>query len=85
MSKQVLINAVQAAVGGTKADAAKYVDAVAAGLSTIVSGGDRVILPPLGTFTLKQKAARTARNPKTGEPIQVAARQDVHLKPSKAR
>ncbi|SDA15155.1 HU family DNA-binding protein [Sphingomonas sp. NFR15] len=85
MSKQALIDGVAATAGGTKADAAKYVDAVASSLHQIVAGGGRVILPPLGTFALKQKAARTARNPKTGETIQVAARQDVHLKPSKAR
>lgn len=83
MSKSMLIDAVHAQLGGTKTDAAKAVEAVAVGIKGITNGGARIILPPLGTFTLKHKAERQARNPRTGEGITVAAHDSLHLKPSK--
>jgi len=83
MSKQNLVDNVANQLGGTKADAAKAVDAVLRGIAAGVQSGDRLILPPLGTFSLKTRAERQARNPRTGEKITVAAREVVTFKPSK--
>lgn len=83
MSKQVIIDSVQSRLGGSKADAARAVDAVVGAIADYAGGGGRVSLPPLGTFALKHKAARQARNPRTGEPITIAAKDVIGFKPSK--
>lgn len=83
MSKAALIDAVAASLGGTKADAARAVDAVAGGIATIVAGGERIILPPLGTFTRKHRAERQGMNLHTKEPITIAAKDVIGFKPSK--
>lgn len=41
-------------------------------------------IPGFGTFAIKQRAERMARNPRTGEPIKVASREVVTFKPSKS-
>jgi len=45
---------------------------------------ERVIIRGLGTFTRKDRKARTARNPKTGETIQVEAKNVLHFKAAKS-
>lgn len=44
--------------------------------------GDSVILKGFGTFSRKQKAAKTGRNPRTNQPVQIPARSVLHFKPS---
>lgn len=66
----------------------KAVDkALAAVLNTItqeVARGGSVTLPNFGTFSLKHRGARTGRNPKTGEPIEITACELPAFKPGKA-
>ena len=83
MSKVALIDAVATRLGGTKADAAKAVDAVAESLADFVGGGGKVSLPPLGYFSLKHRKERQGTNLHTKERITIAARDEIHLKPSK--
>lgn len=83
MSKAALIDAVAASLGGSKADAAKAVDAVASGIASIVNGGDRIILSPLGTFTRKHRAERQGMNLVTKEKMTIAARDVIAFKPAK--
>ena len=73
MNKQDIIEAVHGVLGGTKKQAEDVVEVV---ISTIIGSlkkGEDVSIAGLGIFAVKARKARTARNPKTGELIQVAA------------
>jgi DNA-binding protein HU-beta len=73
MNKTELIDAVAAETGGSKADAQKSVEAVLDTITTSLKKGDRVALTGFGTFEVRDRAARTGRNPQTGEAIKVKA------------
>lgn len=73
MNKSELADSVAAATGSSKADAQRSVDAVLDSISGALSNGDKVALTGFGTFEVRNRAARTGRNPQTGETIQVAA------------
>jgi DNA-binding protein HU-beta len=77
MSKSDLVNHMADKAGISKASAADALDALVA----IAGGSMRV--PGLGTFTKRHRAARTGRNPRTGEPIQIAASYSVGFKAAK--
>ncbi len=84
MNKTDLVNAVAEAGEFTKKDAAVAVDAVLAAISDTLKKGDRVQLIGFGTFEVRERAARTGINPKTKEPIQIAATKVPAFKPGKA-
>lgn len=73
MNKTELINAVAAKAGLSKKDADKAVAAVFASIEEALQGGDKVQLIGFGTFEVKERAARTGRNPSTGAEIEIAA------------
>jgi DNA-binding protein HU-beta len=73
MNKSELVEAVAATTGGSKADAARNVEAVLDTITTSLKKGDRVALTGFGTFEVRKRSARTARNPQTGETIKVKA------------
>lgn len=73
MNKQAIVEAVHGVLGGTKADAERAVDTVVDSIISSLKKGDEVSIAGLGIFSAKQRAARTARNPRTGESIQVPA------------
>ncbi len=73
MNKTELVEAVAATTGGSKADAQRSVDAVLDSITKSLKKGDRVALTGFGTFEVRNRSARTARNPQTGEPIKVKA------------
>lgn len=73
MNKKELIEAVAGATDQSKKVAGDVVDAFISTVQGAVTNGDRVSLPGFGTFERRQRSARTARNPRTGEPIQIAA------------
>lgn len=56
-----------------KKDAEKAVNAVFASIEEALAKGDKVQLVGFGTFEVRERAARTGRNPQTGEEIQIAA------------
>ena len=58
---------------GTKAEAHKYVDAFLAAVTDIVKKGEAVSFTGFGKFEVAERAARDGRNPKTGEPMKIAA------------
>lgn len=84
MNKGELIDAVAASAGLSRADATKAVDAVLDNVTRTLAGGDTVSLVGFGTFSVKARAARTGRNPRTGEPIQIAASKVPGFKAGKA-
>lgn len=73
MNKSELTDAVASTTGSSKAEAQRNVDAVLAAVSGALGKGDKVTLPGFGTFEVRQRAARTGRNPQTGETINVKA------------
>jgi DNA-binding protein HU-beta len=73
MNKGELIEAVAGSAGLSRADSTKAVDAVLDTVSRTLAGGGSVSLVGFGTFTVKSRAARMGRNPRTGEAIQIKA------------
>ena len=73
MNKNDLIDAVAERTGLAKSDAARAVEAVLGSITEALQRGDTVALSGFGSFVAKERAARTGRNPRTGEAIQIAA------------
>ncbi len=73
VNKTQLIDKIAANADITKAAAGRVVDAMVASITEIVPKGDDVALVGFGTFTVRDRAARTGRNPQTGKEIQIAA------------
>ncbi len=74
MTKAELVEYVAEEADLTKAAAAKAVDAVVAGITKGLKKEGKVTLVGFGTFSAKKRAARTGRNPQTGEEVKIAAR-----------
>jgi DNA-binding protein HU-beta len=73
MNKGDLIEVVSDDAGISKAEAGRAVDAVITAITKALRGGRQVSLVGFGTFAVKKRAARTGRNPRTGEEIQIKA------------
>ncbi|MEO6519332.1 MAG: HU family DNA-binding protein [Pseudoxanthomonas sp.] len=84
MNKTDLIDAVAASADLSKADAARAVDAVIASITKALKQGDSVTVVGFGTFQVRERAARTGRNPKTGDTINIAASKNPAFKAGKA-
>ena len=84
MNKSELIDAIAASAGLTKADAGRALDATVDGITSALQGGQSVSLVGFGTFSVKHRAARTGRNPRTGDTIQIAASNNPTFKAGKA-
>jgi len=84
VNKQELIETVAENVDLSKAAAGRAVDSVLDAITKALSNGDQVTLVGFGTFLVRDRAARTGRNPKTGEPIQIAAAKNPAFKAGKA-
>ncbi|MDX1402720.1 MAG: HU family DNA-binding protein [Kiloniellales bacterium] len=84
MNKAELIDAVAGSANLSKADAGRAVDAVVDAISSALSKGQQVSVVGFGTFSVKHRAARSGRNPRTGETIQIAASNVPGFKAGKA-
>ena len=84
MNKGELIESVAAKSGLSRADATKAVDAVLDSVTSTLAGGGGVSLVGFGTFSVKARAARMGRNPRTGEAIQIKASNVPGFKAGKA-
>ena len=73
MNKADLIEVVSGDAGISKAEATRAVEALIAAITGALKSGNQVSLVGFGTFTVKKRAARTGRNPRTGEEIQIKA------------
>lgn len=81
MNKAELIDAMAAKAGLTKADAKKALDAFIDTTSDALAKDDRVALVGFGSFSVSTRAARTGRNPQTGQELKIAAKKVVKFKP----
>ena len=73
MNKSELIEAIAESADISKAAAGRAIDAVVESVTNALKSGDQVTLIGFGTFSVKDRAARTGRNPQTGAEIQIAA------------
>jgi DNA-binding protein HU-beta len=77
VNKSELIDKVAGEAGIAKSDAEKAVNAFIHVVQTAVAADDKVTLPGFGAWSRSQRAARTGRNPRTGEPVQIPASKAV--------
>ena len=78
-----LTTAVQAELGCSKAEAERVVAAVLGSVKSISSSEGKLTIQEFGTFSMKDKAARVARNPMTGASVNVPAKTVFTFKASK--
>ena len=84
MNKNELVAAVAQSTNNSKADMAKAVDAVFDAISGSLRNGDTVKVSGFGNFSVTDRSARLGRNPRTGEPVQIAASKQPKFKAGKA-
>lgn len=84
MNKSELIDAVAKSADLSKADAGRAVDAFVDATTKALKQGDQVSLVGFGTFSVRSRAAREGRNPRTGETIRIPASKAPAFKAGKA-
>ncbi|MEZ5530001.1 MAG: HU family DNA-binding protein [Porticoccaceae bacterium] len=84
MNKSELVDAIADAADLSKASAGRALDAAIDAVTSALKKGDAVSLVGFGTFSVKQRAARTGRNPQTGAEIKIAAANVPSFKAGKA-
>ena len=84
MNKAELVSAIAERAGLSNSDAEKAVNAFVEVVGGELGKGGKVQLVGFGTFEVGERAARTGKNPKTGEPIEIAACKAPKFKPGKA-
>lgn len=83
MNKKELGDAAASAFGGQKAMGAAAVDAVFGAIADALARGEKVSIAGFGVFEVRDRAARVGRNPRTGEPVQIAASKAAAFKAAK--
>ena len=84
MNKTELVEVVSSKAEVTKVEAQKVVTATLEAIIEGLSSEGKVILPGFGSFEVRNKTAREGRNPRTGEPVKIAAKRAPAFKPGKA-
>ena len=84
MNKSDLVDAIADKANLSKADAGRALDATIQAVTRALKKGDTVSLVGFGTFTVRKRAARTGRNPRTGETIRIKASKNPAFKAGKA-
>ncbi len=80
MNKSDLIESIAGAAEISKAAAERGLNSMLSMMSTAMQGGERVTLAGFGSFTVVDRAARTGRNPKTGELVPIPSRKAVKFR-----
>ena len=83
MTKSELIDAVAKKTGLSKTDASKALAATLESVTEALKTGDKVALIGFGTFSVSLRAARTGKNPQTGEPLAIPASKAAKFKVGK--
>jgi len=83
MNKSDLIDHVAKAAGLSKVDAKKAIESYHEAVAETLKEGKRVEIVGFGSFSVATREARTGRNPKTGEALQIAAKKVAKFKPGK--
>jgi len=83
MTKADIVEHIAERTGLTKTDTALVVEGMIETLKDALISGETVEIRGFGTFKIKQRAARRARNPRTGEPVDIPAKYVPTFKPSR--
>jgi DNA-binding protein HU-beta len=81
MNRTELLDAIAEASGTSVADSRRVLDGLTEVITAAVARGEKIQLPGLVTIETVERAARTGRNPQTGEPLQIAAKTAVKVTP----
>ena len=84
MNKQAIVEAVKGVLNTTKVQAEQVVDKVFDSIVASLKKGEEVSIAGLGIFSVKARAARDARNPRTGETVKVPAMKVPKFRAAKA-
>ena len=84
MNKAQLAEKIADRIGASKADGERAMETLIEAVTGSLKQGEEVSVAGLGIFSAKMRAARTARNPRTGEPIQVPAMRVPKFRAAKA-
>ncbi len=84
MNKQALVEVIHGIIGGTKVQAEEVMESIIDNITKTLKRGEEVSIAGLGIFSVKARAARMARNPKTGEQVKVAATRVPKFRAAKA-
>ncbi len=84
MNKADLIDKIHEVVGGTRADAERAVETMIDAIASSLKKGKEVSIAGLGIFSTKTRNARTGRNPRTGESIDIPAMRVPKFRAAKA-
>jgi len=84
MNKASIVEAVHAKLGGTKVQAEEAVDTMLESIIGSLKKGEEVSIAGLGIFSVKTRAARTARNPRTGATVNVPSMKVPKFRAAKA-
>lgn len=84
VNKTQLVDKIAESADISKASAGRALDAFIETVTETLKSGDQVALVGFGTFSVRERAARTGRNPQTGAEIQIAAAKVPGFKPGKA-
>lgn len=80
MKKKELIDAISATTGLTRKDAENALNAVMSSITDLLAKGDSIVLPGFVSISVKKRAARKGRNPTTGAPLNIPAKNIVSFK-----
>lgn len=80
MNKKELVKAIATKASITQVQASAILNAITASITAELAKGGEVKLVGFGSFKIADRAARTCRNPKTGAPVEVAAKKVVRFK-----
>ena len=83
MNRKELVDAMAAKTGASKVDAERAVIALTEIISDTLKSGESLSLPGFGSFEVRERTARTARNPRTGEQVTVGKRYTPYFRMGK--
>lgn len=84
MNKSEFVESVADSAELTRAEAGRAVDAMVSTIGRALKKGDTITLVGFGTFSVRKRAARIGRNPRTGDSIKIKASKNPAFKPGKA-
>ena len=84
MTKGELVERIASETGSDKAAAGRALDAVVGAITDSLAKGESVTIPGFGTFDVRERSARTGRNPQSGETMEIAASTSAGFKPGAA-
>lgn len=84
MNKSELIESIATKTGSTRAAATASLDAALSAITEALVAGDSVAILGFGNFKVSERAARTGKNPATGEALEIAAATVAKFTPGKA-